>query len=469
MLTSTPTTGPTSTPTASPTLLTSTPTTGPTSTPTASPTLLTSTPTTGPTSTPTASPTLLTFTPTTGPTLGHTHWHENEHLHDDGTWHTTNDTDIHRHIGGHWHPMNGSHNDSLYHDNESDEPHWHDGGYWHDDNATDGHWHGDGYWHAINVSIHTLHQTEHLHDDGTWHLVNNVSDLNDTVGHQHIWHDDVNGGHWYTGHETDGIWYDNEHLHIDGHWHSTGYTHNVTWIHRHGDRYLDDDGHWYTVPFKEVLICEHANHRLKCPYGSSIVVTSAIYGRSDYTSCGGDDQLCPYIDVLQTMTTCNGRNTCIKGIQNGLMLGDHCDGIRKYMHLLYECRLDVDGGNPQSITVHVDQDINYQLTSIETVPISYSFLACSDDRVHLVCPEGSVIQTLDASFQRTDPWICNFLTDPIVRTCETVADGALDRTNHFIERCDWHTSCDIAVNRLYDDTIDCSERYMVGEYSCLSI
>lgn len=89
--------------------------------------------------------------------------------------------------------------------------------------------------------------------------------------------------------------------------------------------------------------CEGKSLSLSCPAGSSIKVTAASYGRSDYTTCVHrsmkTDQCHSEKSVAFVASQCDGKTSCNVRVTNS-GFGDPCYGTYKYLTGKYLCQAD---------------------------------------------------------------------------------------------------------------------------------
>ena len=87
-----------------------------------------------------------------------------------------------------------------------------------------------------------------------------------------------------------------------------------------------------------VTLCEGSSQTISCSSGSTLDVTSAMYGRQTYWhSCGTDFTYCSASGALSTTeSACDGRSSCTISASNGVY-GDPCGGVGKYLTVSYSC------------------------------------------------------------------------------------------------------------------------------------
>lgn len=92
-----------------------------------------------------------------------------------------------------------------------------------------------------------------------------------------------------------------------------------------------------------LIVCEGGAFYLDCPAPSTILITEAIYGRTESAV------VCPYITAPLTTNctsttsdgivkgSCNGQHRCQFTVTNALLGGDPCPGTYKYLQVTYTC------------------------------------------------------------------------------------------------------------------------------------
>jgi len=87
-------------------------------------------------------------------------------------------------------------------------------------------------------------------------------------------------------------------------------------------------------------ICERSSGSIHCPYGTSIDILSANYGRTTGRHICPDparDTNCRASGSLSTVREkCQGRSYCYLEATNSVF-GDPCRGTKKYLELRYKC------------------------------------------------------------------------------------------------------------------------------------
>jgi len=87
-------------------------------------------------------------------------------------------------------------------------------------------------------------------------------------------------------------------------------------------------------------ICERSSGYIDCPYGTSIDILSANYGRTTGRHICPDpakDTNCRASGSLSTVRgKCQGRNYCYLEATNSVF-GDPCQGTKKYLEVRYKC------------------------------------------------------------------------------------------------------------------------------------
>uniref|UniRef100_A0A8C4IJB5 SUEL-type lectin domain-containing protein n=1 Tax=Dicentrarchus labrax TaxID=13489 RepID=A0A8C4IJB5_DICLA len=97
----------------------------------------------------------------------------------------------------------------------------------------------------------------------------------------------------------------------------------------------------YRCQFHTVA-CEGSVARLKCGEGQVISVYSAIYGRSDRTTCASERPQSQIHNASCSSSSdnvarsCNGKSSCSVSASNSVF-GDPCFGTYKYLEVAYAC------------------------------------------------------------------------------------------------------------------------------------
>ncbi|CAH1394509.1 unnamed protein product [Nezara viridula] len=96
---------------------------------------------------------------------------------------------------------------------------------------------------------------------------------------------------------------------------------------------------------KEVTICEREQSTLTCPFGSSIQIHEAFYGRQNNHICrhpsatdgSNINEICSSPNALEIVKNkCNGHRECnISSASNWLV--DPCKNTYKYLEVSYSC------------------------------------------------------------------------------------------------------------------------------------
>eukprot|EP00730_Choanoeca_flexa_P010569 TRINITY_DN186_c0_g2_i1.p1 TRINITY_DN186_c0_g2~~TRINITY_DN186_c0_g2_i1.p1 ORF type:complete len:508 (+),score=99.01 TRINITY_DN186_c0_g2_i1:190-1713(+) len=131
--------------------------------------------------------------------------------------------------------------------------------------------------------------------------------------------------------------------------------------------------------------CRDATYRLECGSGERIKVHTAVYGRSDATTCSANvapSQLANVacaVDVIgRVRSKCDGRRRCtVKACDNWLQNGDPCPSIRKYLTTDYAC-VPRRRSNDMIDFVNCQTDTSTtSTTSVSTAPATTTALFCT--------------------------------------------------------------------------------------------
>lgn len=92
---------------------------------------------------------------------------------------------------------------------------------------------------------------------------------------------------------------------------------------------------------KTVIACEHTSAALSCLADQTISVVSAVYGRTDRTTCPNSAMSNTNCRTGAAATSlveklCTGQNACSVSASNGIF-GDPCVGTFKYLQVVYLC------------------------------------------------------------------------------------------------------------------------------------
>ncbi|XP_076597250.1 rhamnose-binding lectin-like [Chaetodon auriga] len=121
---------------------------------------------------------------------------------------------------------------------------------------------------------------------------------------------------------------------------------NMTTIHASDpcpgiSKYLDTN--YSCVQTVHETACEHSMVQLRCTEGRALIIYSAVYGRSDQTTCASGRPESEIQDIRcsrfssKVAESCDGKNSCIISASSAVF-GDPCVGTYKYLMVGYTCQ-----------------------------------------------------------------------------------------------------------------------------------
>ncbi|XP_076597253.1 L-rhamnose-binding lectin CSL3-like [Chaetodon auriga] len=94
----------------------------------------------------------------------------------------------------------------------------------------------------------------------------------------------------------------------------------------------------------QTVACEDSEASLKCVVGKVLIIYSAVYGRSDRTTCASGRPESEIQDVRcsqfssKVAESCDGKNSCVISASSAVF-GDPCVGTYKYLMVDYTCQV----------------------------------------------------------------------------------------------------------------------------------
>lgn len=190
-----------------------------------------------------------------------------------------------------------------------------------------------------------------------------------------------------------------------------------------------------------ITVCEHKTLSIKCSQGTSITITSAIYGRLSKKICKSSTSrrttTCRAPKSLRIVKAiCDGKRSCKIPAKNE-MFGDPCYGVYKYLKVTFMCKVP----GPQEV-------------------------ACERSRLKLKCPPAQFIRITYANYGRYSKKICP------VSTVHYPCKGACRAASSFAKVsgvCNGRRSCSVhATNKVFGDPCPGVYKYLAVRYTCVS-
>lgn len=192
---------------------------------------------------------------------------------------------------------------------------------------------------------------------------------------------------------------------------------------------------------ESVTLCESDQQRIGCKKGTSLIITDALYGRSDTITCccrlmNDTDCKAKYaLDIVSAR--CDYKEICDLEASNTIF-GDPCIGTIKYLEVNYLCLPD-----------------KVQLVR-----------NCERQTINLECQENSFINVLNAHYGRADPFVCFQNQTPFLKQ----GCGSAEVTSSVKERCQGKSMCTLpASNGIFGDPCIGYTKHLDVEYSCSEI
>ncbi|XP_057301474.1 rhamnose-binding lectin-like isoform X2 [Hydractinia symbiolongicarpus] len=184
------------------------------------------------------------------------------------------------------------------------------------------------------------------------------------------------------------------------------------------------------------IACEHRTLGISCPFGTTITVLSANYGRLSKHVCRGTNShlttTCKASSSLKKVrASCNGKRSCKVSASNGVF-GDPCVGVFKYLTVNFVCR-----------------------------PIPPRNVACEHKALNVRCPAGTVIRITYANYGRLSKSICPGVNSH--RTCRASSSFHKVRA-----ACNGRRFCSVAAsNRVFGDPCHGVYKYLIVRHTCV--
>ncbi|XP_065827341.1 uncharacterized protein [Oscarella lobularis] len=195
-----------------------------------------------------------------------------------------------------------------------------------------------------------------------------------------------------------------------------------------------------------VISCEGGLARLRCPKGTTIQVSAARYGRTEFHPCPHPQRsnlacgsLSKSLRVVRQR--CNNKQNCNVPSTNGVF-GDPCVGTYKYIEASWTCKVSpVVPPPPPNSDKHL--------------------LVCEHKPLKIVCPAGKVIQLKKAVYGRTEFKPC---PHPARSNLNCRASNSFGIVNG---RCKNRRSCSVpASNGVFGDPCRGTFKYLEVSWTC---
>ncbi|XP_065825978.1 rhamnose-binding lectin-like [Oscarella lobularis] len=196
-----------------------------------------------------------------------------------------------------------------------------------------------------------------------------------------------------------------------------------------------------------VITCEGWIARLRCPKGTTIQVSAARYGRTEFHPCPHSQRsnlACGSTSnsLRVVRQRCDNKQNCSVPSTNGVF-GDPCVGIYKYIEASWTCKVPpVVPPPPPNSDKHL--------------------LVCEHKQLKLICPAGKVIQLKMAVYGRTELEPC---PHPTTSNLNCKASNSFAIVNG---RCKDRRSCSVsASNVVFGDPCFGTLKYLEASWTCV--